>query len=84
MFHGVGVYVFILSRVEAKALFSLELIFLITVHKTQRNPLLISVSTSTPHQRCELPGNYPVFIVIMVIYTSIWRIMHYYLTPDFF
>ena len=33
--------------------------------------------------RCELLGNYPVFTVVMVIYTSVWRIMHYYLTPDF-
>ena len=34
--------------------------------------------------RCELPGNYPVFAVVMVIYTSVRRIMHYYLTPHFF
>ena len=33
--------------------------------------------------RCELPGNYPVFTVVMVIYTSVRRIMHYYLTPNF-
>ena len=36
-----------------------------------------------PDHRCELPGNYPVFIVVMVIYTYVWRIMHYYLTPNF-
>ena len=34
--------------------------------------------------RYELPGNYPVFTVVMVISTSVRRIMHYYLTPDFF
>ena len=33
--------------------------------------------------RCELPGNYPVFTVVMVIYTSVRRITHYYLTPNF-
>ena len=27
--------------------------------------------------RFELPGNNPVFIVVMVIYTSVWRIMYY-------
>ena len=32
---------------------------------------------------CELPVNYRVFTVVMVIYTSVRRIMHYYLTPDF-
>ena len=33
--------------------------------------------------RCELPGNYPVFTVVMVIFTSVRRIMHYYFTPQY-
>ena len=35
------------------------------------------------YHKCELLGNYPVFTVVMVIYTSVKRIMHYYITPDF-
>ena len=42
------------------------------------------VRWATDRHRCELPGNYPVFIMVMVIYTSVWKIMHYYLTPNFF
>ena len=34
--------------------------------------------------RCELPGNYPVFTVVMVIYTSVRRISIITLPPDFF
>ena len=34
--------------------------------------------------RCELPGNYPVFTVLMVIYTFVRRISIITLPPDFF
>ena len=34
--------------------------------------------------RCELPGNYPVFTVVMVIYTFVWKISIITLPPDCF
>ena len=34
--------------------------------------------------RCELPGNYPVFTVVMVIYTFVRRISIITLPSDFF
>ena len=47
----------------------------------------IMVLTESPYcacqHRCYLPGNYPIFTVVMAIYTYVRRIMHYYLTPNF-
>ena len=38
----------------------------------------------TARHRCELPGNYPVFTMVMVIYTFVRRISIITLPPDFF
>ena len=42
------------------------------------------LADDTCKHRCELSGNYPFFIMVMVIYPSVWRIMQYYLTPNFY
>ena len=42
------------------------------------------VLVSPHHHRCELPGNYPDFTVVMVIYTFVRRISIITLPPNFF
>ena len=47
-------------------------------------PYLRPYYSYTPLQKCELPGNYPVFTVVMVIYTFVRRISIITLPPEFF
>ena len=64
--------------------------FIPSVNSCVHEPVLVcsvwqidSQSESLYH-RCELPGNYPVFTVVMVIYTFVRRISIITLPPNFF
>ena len=53
-------------------------------HKTQKIQYLVQSWFNGSNHRWELPGNYPVFTVVMVIYHYVERIWRIIVTPIFY
>ena len=82
--HGVGFLSKISQRHPQLAYAVLVMVLQLEWQYLQRTVPGVGTLMGPIEHRCELPGNYPVFTVVMVIYTFVRRISIITLPPDFF